>query len=86
MEAVKACKGSLTSFIDNNPTLYVRYRSAMKELVRREALKNITDWSKRVIWIKGPTGCGKTRMAVDLGGDNYWISNGTLKWFDNYEG
>lgn len=64
----------------------MRYRNAIKEMIRREALKNTTDWQKRIIWAKGPTGCGKTRLAVALGGDDFWINNGTLRWFDNYEG
>ena len=42
-------------------------------------------WIKRVIWIKGPTGCGKTRMAVELGGNSYWMSSGSLKWFDGFQ-
>lgn len=86
MEAVKESGGSIRKFIELAPDLFVRYRSAMKELVRREALKNINDWTKRIIWVKGPTGCGKTRLAVKLGGDDYYMNNGTLRWMDNYEG
>lgn len=85
-EAVRQSKGSISKFIDIAPQLFCQYRNAMKELVRREALRVITDWTKRVIWIKGPTGCGKTRMAVEIGGNDYWMNNATAKWFDNYEG
>lgn len=86
MKAIAESKGNLGAFIEANPMLYVRYRNAMKELVRREALRVQTDWTKRVIWMRGPTGCGKTRKATDLGGNDYWINNANCQWFDNYEG
>lgn len=42
-----------------------------------------------VIWISGSTGIGKTRSAVEfaqsLCGEEYWMSNGSLRWFDGYE-
>lgn len=38
-----------------------------------------------VSWLYGPTGSGKTRYAVEHGGDRYWISN-DCKWFDGYCG
>lgn len=43
------------------------------------------------VWITGPTGVGKTRASVlfsekIVGNEEYWISNGTLKWFDGYIG
>jgi hypothetical protein len=43
-----------------------------------------------VIWLSGETGIGKTRSAVRLAEliarDNYWISSGSLRWFDGYDG
>lgn len=39
-----------------------------------------------VYWFHGPPGSGKTRAAVALGGDDYWMSAGDLKWFDGYQG
>jgi len=42
-----------------------------------------------VIWISGSTGIGKTRSAVEFAesicGEDYWMSNGSLRWFDGYE-
>lgn len=45
----------------------------------------------QVFWLHGPTGTGKTRSAVDFaervsGVGNYWISSGSLRWFDGYDG
>lgn len=42
-----------------------------------------------VMWFFGETGYGKTYDAVNVAvsnGDTYWISNGTLQWFDGYHG
>lgn len=43
-----------------------------------------------VCWLSGSTGIGKTRSAVELAEsispDNYWISAGSLRWFDGYDG
>lgn len=47
-----------------------------------------------VLWMFGQTGTGKTRCAFELGralsrdgfdGD-IWVSSGTLRWFDGYDG
>lgn len=40
----------------------------------------------KVLWFWGPTGTGKTRTAVELGGKDYWISSRALKWWDGYIG
>lgn len=43
-----------------------------------------------VHWLYGTTGTGKTRTAVELAqayaGDDWWISSGSLRWFDGYDG
>jgi hypothetical protein len=44
-----------------------------------------------VVWLYGPTGLGKTRCSIELataigGRDGFWISSGSLRWFDGYFG
>lgn len=44
-----------------------------------------------VFWLYGSTGVGKTRCAVEFGTlyggeDGIWMSSGSLKWFDGYDG
>lgn len=43
----------------------------------------------QVVWLHGPSGVGKTRACVELceeitGLGGYWISLGSLQWFDGY--
>lgn len=42
----------------------------------------------RVFWLYGETGTGKTRSAVEFATrqGRYWMSNGSLRWFDGYQG
>jgi len=42
----------------------------------------------KVFWLHGDTGTGKTRAAMEFAkqSKSYWISNGSLKWFDGYCG
>nr|BDI21106.1 replication-associated protein [Cressdnaviricota sp.] len=39
-----------------------------------------------VYWFYGSTGSGKTRRALEICGEDAWISGENLKWFDGYTG
>nr|WMC00985.1 replication associated protein [Redondovirus D_HF5_2R] len=68
------------------------------EIIRAYKIRSIFETNRKptaykkklVMWFKGPTGEGKTRTAVKIAEEyfknDYWISNETLKWFDNYNG
>lgn len=39
-----------------------------------------------VEWIIGRSGSGKTRRAIRIAGEDYWISSDNLQWWDGYYG
>lgn len=39
-----------------------------------------------VLWFWGPTGTGKTRKAIEMAGEDFWISGRNLRWWDGYFG
>ncbi len=43
-------------------------------------------WKTLVIWIWGPTGTGKTGLAINKSIGRHWLNNGDLQWFDTYAG
>ena len=67
------------------------------EVLRADKLRKLfdeyskpDDYAKKlVLWFRGESGEGKSRMAVDIAKKynlDYWISNDSLKWFDGYHG
>lgn len=38
-----------------------------------------------VIWLWGATGTGKTKTAFEICGEDTWVNNGGLRWFDGYD-
>lgn len=44
------------------------------------------NWKPEVTWIYGPTGTGKTRLALSMCGDDFWISGKNLRWWQGYDG
>ena len=45
------------------------------------------NWKSHVVWITGPSGSGKSHLAMQMCGYNRkWISKKSLDWFDGYTG
>jgi len=71
---------------------YIRYHKGIQathQALQRKKAKTFRHVSVTVYW--GETGTGKTRRAWEFGltyggQDSVWISNGTLQWFDGYDG
>lgn len=76
-------KKGMLAVREDHPTLYVKYHRGF------HALKYDCDVEPRnsppsVLWIHGPTGCGKTRYAHEQGMSVY-VKDET-KWWDGYHG
>jgi len=60
--------------------------------VLRSLVQPVRTSAPNVIWLYGPTGTGKTRCALESGrrlsgsDSDVWISSGSLRWFDGYDG
>jgi adenylylsulfate kinase-like enzyme len=51
--------------MDENPETYCRYRNGLIDIFNRK-LKNLPKNKPFVVWLAGPTGCGKTLMAMGM--------------------
>ncbi|AJP36427.1 replication-associated protein [Avon-Heathcote Estuary associated circular virus 15] len=93
-DAINALKqgGTLTSIVKSDDVglaaAVARYSKGLAMV--SSMLKPRRSEPPLVIWLSGETGVGKTRSAVALADriapDNYWISAGSLRWFDGYDG
>lgn len=62
------------------------YQSARMGQLLLQYRKTPSRKAPRVVWIYGPSGTGKTHRAVEMAGDDYWISGRDLRWFQGYCG
>ncbi len=80
-------EGSMMDVAEHNFGAYCRYRSSFEKYKQMVDQQKRKDFRKvEVIIIKGPTGCGKTRRAVEMSKDTYKIEGGEMAWFDGYNG
>lgn len=72
------------------PGMVVRYSKGLRFLETMISKKSVPTWRKlnvQVLW--GPSGTGKTRKAIELAGDNYYMlskTNNKQLWWDGYVG
>ena len=79
-------KRTLARIVQENPGMYIKYANNLERLQMRLARPRQLS-PKRVVWLHGPTGTGKTRSAFTLTeGQNPYVwgpSNG--RWWDGYQ-
>lgn len=74
---------NIEEIIETEPELYCRYRNGIRDIVALNQKKSIPDWRNlEVILLTGPTGCGKTRLAMQEA--TYKIQGYNLKWWQGY--
>lgn len=47
-------------------------------------IETVRTWMPRVVWLWGPTGCGKSKWAFDRY-PNAWVSGVDGRWFEGYD-
>lgn len=85
IERVKA-KATTIELIEEFPGLYLRQPRGL-QLIRNAFIKTQRTAPRldlKVYFLTGPTGCGKTRMA--MGHEPYKIMASEMQWWDHYDG
>jgi hypothetical protein len=60
-----------------------KYTQQYRQLKRQSEVRE----PPMIIWLWGPTGCGKTRTAVNMAnGSSMWFKDPNSKWFDGLDG
>lgn len=76
-------ESGIKRFREEMGDVYVKYHNGFDKIGLLNSKKRTE--KPNVVWIYGPTGCGKTSYVYDKHPD-LWISNEDLKWFDGYDG
>lgn len=75
---------TLSEVMLDNPSVYCRYRNGLKDISASVIKTNTKEFRKiEVILIIGPTGCGKTRRAMEE--SEYRIQGHNLGWWQDYD-
>lgn len=74
---------TLTEVMLESPETYCRYRGGLRDIDAIIKKKNSTEFRNvNVIFITGPTGTGKTKLAMQ--NSTFKIEGSELQWFDGY--
>lgn len=75
----------LSDIMTDQPALYCQYRNGLKDIAANITKKNTKKFRKvEVELLTGPTGCGKTRKAMET--SEYRIQGTQLAWWQDYDG
>lgn len=66
--------------VETTSSSQIRYAESLLKYVERSR-----DFPPEIIWIYGPSGAGKTRLAVELCDDTPWWSGKNLQWWEGYD-
>lgn len=78
-------KRTLTQVMEESPTVYCKYRNGIRDLAALGTKKKTNKFRKvKVVVLSGPTGCGKTREAMEH--CQYKTEGRSLKWWQDYCG
>lgn len=83
--ALTSGESTLTQIMENAPATFCQYRNGLKDLAALGTKKKTKKFRKLdVELITGPTGCGKTRYAMENA--DYRIQGTQLSWWQDYDG
>lgn len=71
----------LEELLQRFPDGYLKFYKGVSAI--RSVVTGKRDWKSQVIWLYGPTGTGKSRVANAIADAAYW-KPGSSKWWDGY--
>jgi hypothetical protein len=72
----------LEELLQRFPDGYLKFYKGVSAI--RSIVTGKRDWKSQVIWLYGPTGTGKSRIANAIADAAYW-KPGSNKWWDGYQ-
>lgn len=87
VDDIKSNKTTVERVVLEMPNMYHRYGRTLERAQDLVLANRVRDFIPTVHWLYGPTGCGKTRKAVELAGESvYWYKQSDRGWQDGYFG